>query len=90
MPAGEISQLEVVRTPVDLDAPPREDLALPISGQVIAVFGDRDMGKQGGTLTAASRSVRNFGGVTVPPGDTSRAIPVTETSPIGAVASVAR
>jgi hypothetical protein len=57
MPAGEISQLEGVR---HLDALPREDLALPVSRQVIAVFGDRDMAEQGGTsISAGAKSARS-------------------------------
>jgi hypothetical protein len=33
---------------VDLDALPGKDLALPVEGQMIAVFGDQDMSEQGG------------------------------------------
>jgi hypothetical protein len=32
---------------VDLDAVPGKDLALPVEGQMIAVFGDQDMSEQG-------------------------------------------
>jgi hypothetical protein len=34
---------------VDLDALPGKDLALPVQRQMIAVFGDQDMGEKTGT-----------------------------------------
>ena len=45
--------------PVDLDALPGEDLALPVKRKVIAVFGDQDMSEKTGTgETLGDRTLR--------------------------------
>ena len=67
---------------VDLDALPGEDLALPVERQVIAVFGDQDVGEQGGGRQAlGDRPLRSRRLVDGPAGPAAIARPADADDP---------
>jgi len=74
-PAGAADPVRQGR-PVELDALPGKDLALPVERQVIAVFRDQDMGEQGGRGQAlGDRPLRGWGLVDGPAGPAAIARP---------------